>query len=98
MNSTHDINAIADAVRAKNPNVLTSKALATTVVKDVFASLLEAVQNGDEVRIHNFGVFGISERAARAGRNPRTGAPLRIEASKVLRFKPSKSVKKGALA
>ena len=98
MNAIHDLNAIADAVRAKNPNVLTSKTAAACVTKDVFNAILEAVQNGDEVSIHAFGKFTIAERAERAGRNPQTGAAMTIAASRVLKFKPSKATKKGALA
>lgn len=98
MNATLDIATLADNVRAKNPNTLTSKTAAASVVKDVFIAVLEAVQNGDEVRVHGFGTFSVGERAARMGRNPQTGAALQIPASKVLKFKPSKSTKKGALS
>ena len=98
MNATHDLNAIAGAVRAKNPNILTSKTAAAAVTKDVFEAILEAVQNGDEVSIHAFGKFTIGARAARMGRNPQTNQPMQIAASKVLKFKPSKATKKGALA
>ena len=98
MNATHDISAIADAVRAKTPTILTSKAAAANVVKAVFESVLEAVQNNDEVRVHGFGVFSVGTRAARIGRNPQTGAKLQIAESRTLKFKASKSTKKGALA
>lgn len=98
MNAVHDLNAIADAVRAENPNILTSKTAAAAVTKSVFAAVVKAVQNGDEVNIHAFGKFSVGERAARTGRNPQTGAPLQIAASKVFKFKPSRATKKGVLA
>ena len=94
----HDVNAIADVVRTQNPGTLTSKAASAAVVKSVFDAILTAVQNGESVRIHGFGVFSVGDRAARKGRNPQTGATIAISASHTLKFKPSKATKKGALA
>ena len=48
---------------------------------------------GGEVQITGFGSFGVSERAARIGRNPQTGATLRIAASKAPKFKAGKALK-----
>jgi DNA-binding protein HU-beta len=45
------------------------------------------------VTLVGFGTFSASKRAARTGRNPRTGAPLKIKAAKVPRFKPGKGLK-----
>ncbi len=46
--------------------------------------------------IGNFGTFSVSKRAARKGRNPRTGEQIRIRASKVLKFRPAAKLKKAA--
>ena len=44
---------------------------------------------GDEVRIHGFGTFKTAQRAARTGRNPRTGESVQVPARRVVRFSPS---------
>ena len=54
---------------------------------------VEALKQGDEVRIAGFGTFGVSERGERQGRNPQTGAPITIAASKGARFTAGKAVK-----
>lgn len=46
-----------------------------------------ALKQGDKVALVGFGSFGISERAARTGRNPQTGKEIKIAAKKVVRFK-----------
>jgi DNA-binding protein HU-beta len=69
-----------------------SKAKAKEIVTSVFASIIEAAKAGDEVAISGFGRFSVKERAAREGRNPRTGETLKIPASKSLGFKMSKPV------
>ena len=53
----------------------------------------ETLQTGGEVQITGFGSFGVSERAARTGRNPQTGATLQIAASKAPKFKAGKALK-----
>ena len=58
-------------------------------VRWFFATIASALQKGDEVRIHGFGNFKIQQRAARMGRNPRTGEAVRVPARKVVRFSPS---------
>lgn len=54
-----------------------------------FDSIASALEKGDEVRIHGFGAFKTSQRAARMGRNPRTGEQVRVAARRVVRFAPS---------
>jgi DNA-binding protein HU-beta len=58
-------------------------------VKWFFDTLSVALASGDEVRIHGFGTFKTAQRAARMGRNPRTGAPAPVPARRVVRFAPS---------
>ena len=63
---------------------------ALTVFCDVVG---ETLGQGGEVQITGFGSFGVSERAARTGRNPQTGATLQIAASKAPKFKAGKALK-----
>jgi DNA-binding protein HU-beta len=85
LNTTELVDAIAKA------NDL-SKAKAKEVIDSIFAEIVEAARRGDNVVINGFGRFAIKERSAREGRNPATGAPLEIPASKSLGFKMSKPV------
>ena len=62
-------------------------------VKAVFTAITESLGNGDTINIPGFGSFSIGERAARTGRNPRTGEALQISASKVVKFKAGKALK-----
>lgn len=48
----------------------------------------KALKKGDRVALVGFGSFSVSERSARTGRNPQTGAPIQIPAKKVVKFKP----------
>jgi DNA-binding protein HU-beta len=80
---------LADAIAEAND---ISKAKAKEVVNSIFASIIEAAKRGEEVAISGFGRFSVKERPAREGRNPATGAPLKIPASKSLAFKMSKPV------
>lgn len=61
-------------------------------VRWFFETISEALQGGDEVRIHGFGTFRTAQRAARMGRNPRTGEAVKVPARKVVRFAPSTSL------
>jgi DNA-binding protein HU-beta len=58
-------------------------------VRWFFDTLTEALVEGNEVRIHGFGTFRTSQRAARMGRNPRTGEAVKVAARRVVRFAPS---------
>ena len=70
-----------------------SKAQAGDAVDAAFAAITEALKSGGEVRIIGFGNFMVSERAATEGRNPRTGDPIKIPASKTPKFKAGKGLK-----
>ncbi len=66
----------------------------TAVVVDaLIATIKESLTKGEKVSLIGFGVFSVKERKARAGRNPRTGEPLKIKAKKVPAFSPGKSLK-----
>ena len=58
-------------------------------VRWFFDQISSSLQRGDEVRIHGFGNFRTQQRAARMGRNPRTGEEVRVPARRVVRFVPS---------
>ena len=57
------------------------------------SNIQKQLKKGDEVRLVGFGTFKITKRAARTGRNPRTGEPLKIAASKSPAFRPGKEFK-----
>jgi DNA-binding protein HU-beta len=69
--------------------------------KRALAATLEAIEEqigeGNEVRLTGFGKFSVSQRAARQGRNPRTGERMQIEAKSVPRFSAGAELKKAAL-
>ena len=62
-------------------------------VEALVGTITGALKRGDEVRIVGFGTFGISERGERQGRNPQTGAPIEIKASRVPRFSAGSKLK-----
>ena len=70
-----------------------SKADAAKAVDAVFGEITQALKGGKEVRLVGFGTFHVSKRAATEGRNPRTGAPITIPASKQAKFKAGKGLK-----
>jgi len=69
-------------------NVESEKAVAA-----VIAGIKKALSNGDDVSLTGFGVFKVSHRAEREGRNPATGESMTIKASKVVGFKSGKDLK-----
>ena len=62
------------------------------------ASVQEALVKKDKVQLIGFGTFEVRERAAREGRNPRTGDKIKIAASKVPAFRPGKAMKESVNA
>lgn len=66
---------------------------AKEVVDCVLDAITDALANQDTVQIAGFGSFKVSERKARTGRNPRTGAPIEIPAANVPKFSASKALK-----
>ena len=86
MNKTELVAHIAEAADL-------SKADATRALDAMMESITEALKDGDEVTLIGFGTFKVNERAAREGRNPRTGETIHIAASKVPAFKAGKALK-----
>jgi DNA-binding protein HU-beta len=70
-----------------------SKSDATRAVEAVVDSITRALRTGDTVSIVGFGTFTVKNRAARAGRNPKTGEAIAIPASRVPGFKAGKGLK-----
>ncbi|MDD2467907.1 MAG: HU family DNA-binding protein [Desulfobulbus sp.] len=64
-----------------------SIAAAEQVVNNVFSAIADAMKTGDKVTLVGFGTFSVSERAAREGRNPKSGKTIIIPAKKVVKFK-----------
>jgi DNA-binding protein HU-beta len=70
-----------------------AKTEATRAVDAVFETITTALRGGDSVALLGFGTFVVKARAARSGRNPRTGEAIAIAASKVPDFKAGKALK-----
>lgn len=70
-----------------------SKKDAEAVVKAVLDAVTEALADGEKVALVGFGTFEVKERAARTGKNPRTGEAIEIPASKVPSFKAGAALK-----
>jgi len=56
-----------------------------------------SLKKGESVSLVGFGSFAVTKRAARSGRNPRTGATIKIKASKVPKFRPGKALRDSLL-
>ena len=86
MNKSELIDAVADA--ADIP-----RAVATRAVEAVTDSITAALQRDDTVTLVGFGSFVVAKREARTGRNPKTGEPIELKASRVPKFRPGKALK-----
>lgn len=70
-----------------------TKAEAERALEAVLESIQDSLKKGEDVRIVGFGTFSVSHRAARTGRNPRTGEEIKIPATKTPAFKAGKELK-----
>ena len=86
MNKTEFIAAIAE-------NAGISKKDAEKAVKAYADVVTAELKKGEKVQLVGFGTFEVSERAARTGRNPQSGATMEIKASKAPKFKAGKALK-----
>jgi DNA-binding protein HU-beta len=82
-----------DLVAAVAQATDTSKADAANAVDAVFDAITGALKSGEGVQLIGFGNFSVGDRAARQGRNPRTGETIQIAASKQPKFKAGKALK-----
>jgi DNA-binding protein HU-beta len=69
-----------------------TKAQAEKAVDGFVAAVSAALAEGEKITLVGFGTFSVGARSAREGRNPRTGDKITIPASKVVKFKPGKSL------
>lgn len=70
-----------------------SKAAATRALESTIGAVKATLKKGGSVSLVGFGTFAVGKRAARVGRNPRTGAAIKIKAAKVPKFRPGKGLK-----
>jgi DNA-binding protein HU-beta len=70
-----------------------TKADAARYIDAVFNAISGSLKSGSEVRLVGFGTFYIASRKETTGRNPRTGQPIKIKASKQPKFRPGKQLK-----
>lgn len=70
-----------------------TKAQATRAMKSMITNITKSLKKGNKVTFVGFGSFDVSKRKARTGRNPQTGAEIRIPAAKVPKFKAGKALK-----
>ena len=86
MNKTDLVNAVASKAEI-------SKKDAEAAVSAVVSSISEALAGGEKVQLVGFGSFEVRDRAAKQGRNPRTGESITIPASKLPAFKAGSALK-----
>ena len=78
-------------VIAKNADL--SKASAGRALDATMGAIRGALKKGQTVNLVGFGTFSVAKRAARTGRNPRTGESIKIRAAKVAKFRAGKALK-----
>lgn len=81
---------LADVIAAEHQ---LTKAEARKFVDSVFGAIANAAAKGDEIAVAGFGKFKVADRPEREGRNPATGATMKIAASKKLAFTAAKAIK-----
>ena len=86
MNKSELIDSIADSADV-------SKAAAGRALEATIEAVKKAMKKGDMVTLVGFGTFYVGKRAARTGRNPRTGDTIKIKAAKVPKFRAGKGLK-----
>ncbi len=86
MNKQELIDLVSEEVDA-------SKASVNKILDALLHTIKNAVAEGDSIQLIGFGAFSVGERAARTGRNPKTGEPLEIAAARTVRFTAGKAFK-----
>jgi len=86
MNKAEFIDSVADSAEL-------TRAEAARAVDAVVSTVSRALKKGDTITLVGFGTFSVRKRAARTGRNPRTGESIKIKASKNPAFKAGKALK-----
>ncbi len=70
-----------------------SRAAAARALEAVIGGVTRSLEKGDSVTLVGFGTFAVSRRAARSGRNPRTGAEIHIKAARVPKFRAGQALR-----
>lgn len=83
----------AELITAMSEKAELSKKETETALKAFIEVVSGEMEKGEKIQLVGFGTFDVSERAAREGRNPKTGEAMSIPASKVPRFKAGKALK-----
>lgn len=83
----------ADIVRLIAQDSGLTKTDTTAVVDGFIEAVIDALERGEHIEIRGFGTFKVVERAARTGRNPRTGAEVKITSRKAPVFKASRELR-----
>ncbi len=86
MNKSEFVDAVANDINI-------TKADAAKAVDSVVNIITNTLKDGDQLNLVGFGSFQVKDRAARTGRNPRTGEAIKIKASKMPTFKAGKALK-----
>jgi DNA-binding protein HU-beta len=82
----------ADLIEAMAKNADITKVQAGLALDAYTESVTATLKKGDKLTLVGFGTFSVSKRAARVGRNPQTGADIKIPAKKVAKFKAGKEL------
>ncbi len=83
---------IEDVMKSNKNNGL-SKRLTTDIIDNTFSAIGKSIKKDKRFSFPDFGTFTVRNRKARKGRNPQTGATIKIKASKTVGFKPSPKLK-----
>lgn len=81
-----------DLVEALAKDSGLTKVAADKMLASLISNISQALKKGDKISLVGFGTFSVTKRAAREGRNPQTGKPMKIAAKKVAKFKPGKTL------
>lgn len=84
----------ADLISKIAKNSSLTKSASEKALNACLESIQESLSNGDKLTLTGFGTFSVEERKARKGRHPQTGEEISIPASKVVKFRPGKDLKK----
>ena len=84
----------ADLIEKISKDTKASKVASTKMIDSLLENVTKGLRKGDRVTFVGFGTFSVNKRKARTGRNPQTGAPIKIPARKVVRFKAGKDLEK----
>jgi len=83
----------AELIEHMANNADLNKAQAGRALDALIDAVRRTLKKGDSVSLVGFGTFAVTKRAARTGRNPRTGAAIKIKAAKIPKFRPGKGLK-----